>query len=528
MPLRNRLSCGCTDQQCKPSGIPSVIVNPHLPSGRILRGGTSTGGGGSSTTSSGGTGTSGGSTTSGGTSTGGGSTTGGGSSTGGGCTPGAERYCYSGPPSTLGVGPCTMGIQACTSTGTWGRCLGEVIPQSVDFCNNRVDDNCNGVVDEGTPEICDGRDNDCDGIPDNGLSLDQDQDRHYLPGSCAQPADDCDDTRRDVYPGAPEICDGVDNTCVPGSERERFDRDQDGSMSAWDCSFGNDCDDLDPTVHPGAEEICDGKDNDCDGEVDEGCSCDLDVIAVPASVEPSGLPEIGPGIRWRTSTEILVYRRISLGEFVCEYEAEVIPDYTSGGHPRHSGERPRGTLSAYSFSLAPPQDTYTLTYTAPELSGSEEIVIHSILPGGTTRRAGSTTISVAVPNLEPLSEGSTYRLTGQTPMHEDNHYAIKDVIKNIKAIAQDFYEGFQATLGINDMSLPGGGLFDIYGNWAPPHNLHRIGKSADVDRNVYDFDTGKYILIPCEYDKILRTVVEEKRRGILICEYGGRKHIEFP
>ncbi len=41
--------------------------------------------------------------------------------------------------------------------------------------------------------------------------------------------------------------------------------DQDGDGSAWD----EDCDDQDPAVYPGADELCDGVDNDCDGQVDE-------------------------------------------------------------------------------------------------------------------------------------------------------------------------------------------------------------------------------------------------------------------
>ncbi len=37
-------------------------------------------------------------------------------------------------------------------------------------------------------------------------------------------------------------------------------------------------------------------------------------------------------------------------------------------------------------------------------------------------------------------------------------------------------------MGINDMSLISGGLFDVNHDWKPPHNLHRIGRSVDIDR----------------------------------------------
>ncbi|MBL8603385.1 MAG: hypothetical protein JNK72_15780 [Myxococcales bacterium] len=55
------------------------------------------------------------------------------------------RSCYTGSPSTQGVGVCTAGTETCTA-GSWGSCLGQVLP-STDVCNGR-DDNCNGSVDE--------------------------------------------------------------------------------------------------------------------------------------------------------------------------------------------------------------------------------------------------------------------------------------------------------------------------------------------------------------------------------------------
>jgi len=53
----------------------------------------------------------------------------------------------------------------------------------------------------------------------------------------------------------------------------------------------------------------------------------------------------------------------------------------------------------------------------------------------------------------------------------------------IAAMAADYYEETGIAIGINDMSLPWGGLFDIDNNWSTPHSKHRTGKSVDVDHS---------------------------------------------
>ncbi|MFT3772446.1 MAG: MopE-related protein [Minicystis sp.] len=237
--------------------------------------------------------------------------------------------------NTGNLGACAAGTTLCAGGAV--TCHQSAQP-SAEVCDG-VDNNCDGSVDEGNPgggvacntglygacavgisdcnggalhcdqttfpvaETCNGIDDNCDGVADEGLQitsfLDADGDGYgtpsasvkgcYVPPGYVTNALDCNDFDAAFKPGAPELCDGLDNDCNgilddgAGLPSATFYADLDGdgfgdpSTTVPACAappgyvaIGGDCDDLDASVHPNAAEICDGLDNNCNGVADEG------------------------------------------------------------------------------------------------------------------------------------------------------------------------------------------------------------------------------------------------------------------
>jgi len=220
------------------------------------------------------------------------------------CIPGSFVTCYTGPAGTMGVGTCKAGSSACNAGGTaFEGCTGQTLPVT-EVCDAK-DNDCDGSVDEenicppcpdadqdgytdaacvggndcndhnaaihpGAPELCNGLDDDCspqtnDGSGDPGLGTPCDgaDADHCLEGIrfCSGGTLACNDTTTDN----PELCNGVDDDCdgvVPANE---LDADGDGFRVC-----GGDCDDTRANVHPGGTEFCDGLDNDCNQNTADG------------------------------------------------------------------------------------------------------------------------------------------------------------------------------------------------------------------------------------------------------------------
>ena len=151
---------------------------------------------------------------------------------------------------------------------------GTVIPSNIVFKTNGAPPCVEGDPNNfpGNIETCDGLDNNCNGIADDGLSTDADGDGHYTFDTCDTftPRDDCDDSDPNNFPGNVEACDGLDNNCNGQADEGLVptDADGDGYTSLTSCGgSADDCNDSNPNIHPGAIEIIgDGIDQDCNGK----------------------------------------------------------------------------------------------------------------------------------------------------------------------------------------------------------------------------------------------------------------------
>ncbi len=178
------------------------------------------------------------------------------------CVHGKTEPCYAGPPATKNVGACKEGTRTC-SKGAWGPCSGEVLPLAKEDCVSPADDDCNGTVNDGclcspgqsqacgsdvgeckkgtqsctvqatwgpctghappTSEKaspCDGKDNDCDGLVDNGLDGDTDETNNDCANARGQqvPNDGLDKVlSRTIYPQGDldyYRIDALDSSCL--------------------------------------------------------------------------------------------------------------------------------------------------------------------------------------------------------------------------------------------------------------------------------------------------------------------------
>jgi hypothetical protein len=190
-------------------------------------------------------------------------------------------------------------------------------------------------------EVVDGQDN-CPNTPnptqedhdfDNfGDACDADDDNDETPD-----VDDCAPLDKTINPDAEEICDGLDNDCNLLVDEGFVDTDADSWKDCVDDDDDNDlsidaqdCAPLDSAIHPDAVEVCDGLDNNCDEVVDEGFE-DLDADGTADCVDDDTdgdtIPDVDDNCLFVANTEQQDLDNDGIGD-VCDLDqdGDGVPD----------------------------------------------------------------------------------------------------------------------------------------------------------------------------------------------------------
>ncbi len=179
------------------------------------------------------------------------------------------------------------------------------------------------------------------------------------------------------------------------------------------------------------------------------------------------------------------------------------------------------------------------SFTNHQVSGS--YIITAFLQSDPTVK-DTVHMMVRVPNLIDfgLVPTNKWNLTGTTSLegmnHLSNHWCTQKMLDSLVAAAVEFYawsgseegEGRNIVLGINDMSLEWGGMFDIKGDWNVPdtssHSFHRVGLSVDIENTGFK---GQDTKRPDNPKAKMLTPRGQTLRRILL-QYGGKIYNERP
>jgi hypothetical protein len=135
---------------------------------------------------------------------------------------------------------------------------------------------------------------------------------------------------------------------------------------------------------------------------------------------------------------------------------------------------------------------------------------------------------------DPGANDPNIRYTGAVAgVHTSNHNGSPELHEFVRRLAAAYNSLVPAadagSLGLNDMSLPFGGVFDLDASWttAAGHSRHRFGTDCDIDHCVRRFSDGSCANI--DYDALKRAA-KRSADGILIRETwnSDNLHVQVP
>ena len=172
----------------------------------------------------------------------------------------ATLWILTNDPNASEVGVALIGNSSCDG-GT--ALLEDIDGDGFSPCADDCDDHDASIY-PGAPELADGLDNNCNDLIDEGTNAADDDGDTY-----SEDEGDCHDGDPEISPDATETANGVDDDCDGTVDEDTAASDDDGDGFTEE---GGDCDDTDPEIAPGQTDIEDGIDNDCDGIIDNGTS----------------------------------------------------------------------------------------------------------------------------------------------------------------------------------------------------------------------------------------------------------------
>jgi hypothetical protein len=152
-----------------------------------------------------------------------------------------------------------------------------------------------------------------------------------------------------------------------------------------------------------------------------------------------------------------------------------------GGHAHGNG-----SISQYAVGTISPAEgvltgeypqNFPQKYTAGQTCGQ---VLDRTVIGDEPR---DIIVTVALGPFETLTASTGISLVGATARHPSNHWGTARLCSALRTLGFDFYTEYSKPIFVNDMSLVTGGRFDINAQFAPPHETHRDGRHADVNRS---------------------------------------------